>query len=341
MADKTLQQNFKAAKQHLEESRVHFEAKRFDEAITSLKVVLNFELSSQLITSTTYYMLGTLSFLKGDYESAIESCKESIKQNPKDATTYLLLSVSYRRIGESKKAEENFKKGRRILWGRDDWFENKIEGLDEKIQDILENVCDAVLLIQESLAYDWPNEDGGLVTHYTSRDALKEYLGKPKGRFHLYSSDAMNDRNEGKEIFTLLKDPKLVNLEKIIDEEKSSEDKSVAYIGSFISGKGAEDQLSHWRTYGKEASGASLSFARDSFSKKEDFSATTLSTTTTTLNESVSRLSKDVSNSEKQSSQSTFIKKQMLYKVFYKGAEKDPKLKKGLERVSKIPKETF
>ena len=104
--------------------------------------------------------------------------------------------------------------------------------------------------------------------HYTSTDTLKKLI-KSDEKLRLYSSVGMNDPNEGKCWLKWLE-------EEFKDEENKKiiqdiyENNSNTYILSFVDeAKKQEDNLIHWRSYGKSAgidcNGVNLCFNKNDF----------------------------------------------------------------------------
>jgi len=113
------------------------------------------------------------------------------------------------------------------------------------------------------------------VAHYTTLHVLRDLVesGNP---FRLYNSAYMNDPDEGRVFFKIMKDRK-IDVEKIFYENDSEDShSSPAYIGSFVRtdsrNEEGKDKLFLWRTYGKhdgeEAGGACLIFNKDQFARK-------------------------------------------------------------------------
>ena len=114
-----------------------------------------------------------------------------------------------------------------------------------------------------------------VVAHYTSLHVLRD-LAKRGNPFRLYNSAYMNDPDEGRVFFKIMKDRK-IDVEKIFYENDSEDShSSPAYIGSFVRtdsrNEEGKDKLFLWRTYGKhdgeEAGGACLIFNKDQFARK-------------------------------------------------------------------------
>ncbi len=128
---------------------------------------------------------------------------------------------------------------------------------------------DTIIKIQEKLFY--LPEEGKEVAHYTCIHTLKKLAGK--GRFRLYNAAYMNDPEEGRVFFDVMKEFE-IDVENIFYGKDNDEDPpypSPAYIGSFVrvdsSEQEPQDKLFLWRTYGKhdgqEAAGACLVFKHD------------------------------------------------------------------------------
>ena len=127
---------------------------------------------------------------------------------------------------------------------------------------------DTITLIQKALFIPLPKiSQRKEAAHYTSLHTLKELAGKK--RFRFYNAAYMNDPEEGRRFFEIMKDNK-ANVKKFFYKKSNQLYPSLAYIGSFTMvapKKPQKDDLFLWRTYGKhddkEAAGACLLFKHD------------------------------------------------------------------------------
>lgn len=106
------------------------------------------------------------------------------------------------------------------------------------------------------------------VAHYSSLHTLKTLA--TKGRFRFYNAVYMNDPEEGRVFFEIMKEY-AIDVQEVFYGDKASPSPSPAYIGSFVLVDTREpdekDKLFLWRTYGKheeqEAAGSCLIFKHD------------------------------------------------------------------------------
>ena len=111
------------------------------------------------------------------------------------------------------------------------------------------------------------------VAHYTSLHVLRD-LAERGNPFRLYNSAYMNDPEEGRVFFKIMKDEFSIDVKEYENDSEDSHS-SPAYIGSFVQtgsrNKEGKDKLFLWRTYGKhnneEAAGACLIFDKDQFAR--------------------------------------------------------------------------
>ena len=126
-------------------------------------------------------------------------------------------------------------------------------------------LSEAIIKIQNKQFYR-PRE-AKEVAHYTSLHTLKTLATHE--HFRLYNANYMNDPEEGRVFFEIMKGHGIENVEEVFygNNEKKPH-LSPAYIGSFVKVDANEpeqkDELFLWRTYGKhdgqEAAGACLVF---------------------------------------------------------------------------------
>ncbi|MDE0144487.1 MAG: tetratricopeptide repeat protein [Nitrospira sp.] len=126
-------------------------------------------------------------------------------------------------------------------------------------------LLEAITSIQQKQFYaPQPNAE---VAHYTSLHTLKSLAGK--GRFRLYNAAYMNDPEEGRVFFEIMKESG-IDVQQVFYGDGAPPYPSPAYIGSFVKvdKKNEEkDKLFLWRMYGKhdgqEAAGACLIFKHE------------------------------------------------------------------------------
>ena len=128
-------------------------------------------------------------------------------------------------------------------------------------------LLEAVSHIQQKQFYA-PQENAE-VAHYTSLHTLKSLADK--GRFRLYNASYMNDPEEGRVFFEIMKGHGIENVEEVFyGNNERKPHLSPAYIGSFVKVDEQDeekDKLFLWRTYGKhdgqEAAGTCLIFKHE------------------------------------------------------------------------------
>ncbi|MDA8002014.1 MAG: tetratricopeptide repeat protein [Alphaproteobacteria bacterium] len=129
--------------------------------------------------------------------------------------------------------------------------------------------------VQKELLY-LPLQAPNAVFHYTGMNTLKKLV--EGGKFRLYNADYMDDPEEGKAFWNIIKKISGRDFREKIYSDESEESLSPAYVGSFVRMKDGEKEndakdgeLFLWRTYGKnaevEAAGACLHFDISKFSK--------------------------------------------------------------------------
>ena len=107
-----------------------------------------------------------------------------------------------------------------------------------------------------------------VVAHYSSLHTLKTLA--TKGRFRFYNAAYMNDPEEGRVFFEIMKEY-AIDVQEVFYGDEAPPSPSPAYIGSFVLVDAREpkekDKLFLWRTYGKheeqEAAGSCLIFKHD------------------------------------------------------------------------------
>ena len=218
-------------------------------------------------------------YSSGDYDRAIEKFDKAIAADPNNSSTYVRRAQVYflnKRYALSfqdilKAIELEPKKKSRIAPA---YIASQLDTVSEPFQiksfKYFINIWITINKIKRKLL-----EKDATVTHYTSLDVLKKLLsGK---RFRFYNATYMNDPEEGKIFFKILKEENKkfkIDVEKIF-YENSTDFYSPAYIGSFTTvNDPQEDELLLWRTYGKQknedAGGACLIFKNSCFSENVD-----------------------------------------------------------------------
>ena len=184
-----------------------------------------------------------------------------------------------------------------------------------------------ITLIQEALFIQPPETSQcEEVAHYTSLHTLKKLADKK--RFRFYNAAYMNDPEEGRKFFKIMKDNK-ANVKKFFYKKSNQLYPSPAYIGSFTmvtpNKKQQKDDLFLWRTYGKhddkEAAGACLLFKHDGSCFEKHFEYQIGAIHPSLLD------NKNASESRPQA-------KPSLYKISYPGDE-DKKFLEHLENLAK------
>jgi len=209
--------------------------------------------------AVAYCNRGMIHFRKGKHDRAIADFLKAgkIDTTLKSEFAFVYLSVRIRNILKKKK--------------------DKVKALE-----LYGKLSSAVLTIQDDLFHELPKETcSESFVHYTSLNALKSLISKDskndEGCFRLYNAAYMNDPEEGRVFFEIIKKhggPK--DIEDMLYE--NDEDRSPTYIGSFVKiNKDDEDkdQLPLWRTYGKqdgkEAAGSCLIYKGVRFAGRYPF----------------------------------------------------------------------
>ena len=218
---------------------------------------------------------------KGEYDRAITDFNEAIRLNPDRAEAFNNLRVAYANKGDYDSAfkyslvadekDEELKSayagiyiGIQIKEILGDDEINKTEAF--RLYSVLHT---AITEIKRNQFYE--PEEGKEVAHYTSLHTLKKLTNKEEC-FRLYNADYMNDPEEGRVFFEIMRGYGIENVEEVYygNNEKKPH-LSPAYIGSFIRVGSKEpkqkDKLFLWRTYGKhdgqEATGTCLIFKNE------------------------------------------------------------------------------
>ena len=261
----------------------------YDQAIADFDEALGLDLPDTATQAIgLFFHRGVAYGEKGDHEQAMVNFAKALELNPKDAKAYLFRGFAYIDQENFLDAFTDFVKADEcdpILKGKvpEIYVALQIATIykdrDEKDRDkafvLYLSLLYAIIEIRER-QFDSPGEDKE-VAHYTSLHTLRKLASA--GRFRLYNAAYMNDPEEGRVFFEIMKGHGIENVEEAFygnDEKKTQ--LSPAYIGSFVKVDASEpeqkDELFLWRTYGKhdeqEAAGSCLIFKHEGtvFAKK-------------------------------------------------------------------------
>ena len=252
----------------------------YDQAIADFDEALGLELPD-IATQTIglFFHRGVAYNMKGDHEQAMADFTKALELNPKFANAYLSRGFTYIR-------QENFLDAFADFVTADEcdpvmktrvpaiYVAVKISAIykdtDEedrgKAFELYFRLLEAISHIQQKQFYA-PLENAE-VAHYTSLHTLKA-LAKNK-RFRFYNAAYMNDPEEGRVFFDIMKESG-IDVREVFYGDEAPPYASPAYIGSFVRVDAKEpeqkDKLFLWRTYGKhdgqEAAGACLIFEHE------------------------------------------------------------------------------
>ena len=265
---------------------VYFDKGEYDHAIENYDKAIKLKPDY----ANTYHYRGMAYFNKGEHNHAIENHDKAIKLNPDYADAYIDRGIAYFEKGRYDCAIADILKADKIdttLKLRHPFVylavriynilkENENEA---KAFELYGKLLSTVMTIQDDLFHKSP-KDACLESfaHYTSLNVLKSLISQDsennEGCFRLYNAAYMNDPEEGRVFFKIIKKyggPK--DIKDILYE--NDEDRSPTYIGSFVKTDKDEedkDQLFLWRTYGKqdgqEATGSCLIYERICFAER-------------------------------------------------------------------------
>ena len=251
-----------------------------DKAIENFTKILDQLDFDDASAAKAYHLRGFASSLKGDHNTAIVDFTEALKLNHNYADAYFCRGFAY--IDESKNFLNSFKDFKEavrcdpLLKGEvseiyvadqiADIYKNHAEEVGAKTFELYFWLLEAISNVQRKQFYA-PQENAE-VAHYTCLDTLKSLAGKR--RFRLYNAAYMNDPEEGRAFFEIMKKFE-IDVQEVFYGDKDPSYPSPAYIGSFVKGDTNEpnqkDELFLWRTYGKhdgrEAAGACLIFKHE------------------------------------------------------------------------------
>ena len=218
---------------------------------------------------------------KGDYGRAIKDFKRAIQLKPDRRDAFNNRGAAYAKKGDYNRAFKDFLSadeknkelksaytGIYIATQIADIYADRSKKDTGRTLKLYLSLFEAISNIREKLFY--APQRNTEVAHYTSLPTLKSLADK--GLFRLYSAAYMNDPEEGRAFFEIMKDHEIENVEEVFygNNEKKPQ-LSPAYIGSFVKVNaiepGQKDELFLWRTYGKhdgqEAAGACLIFKNE------------------------------------------------------------------------------
>ncbi|MDE0405297.1 MAG: tetratricopeptide repeat protein [Nitrospira sp.] len=216
--------------------------------------------------------------LKGEHDKAVEYFTKALELNLNYANAYLCRGFVYIDKANFLNAFKDFKEAVKydpLLKGEvseicvadqiADIYKNHAEKVGAKAFELYFWLLEAISNIQQKQLYaPQPNAE---VAHYTSLHTLKSLADK--GRFRLYNAAYMNDPEEGRVFFDIMKESG-IDVQEVFYGDEAPPYPSPAYIGSFVKvdKKDEEkDKLFLWRMYGKrngqEAVGACLIFKHE------------------------------------------------------------------------------
>ena len=213
-------------------------------------------------------------FNTGDYDRAIADFNEAIRLKPDRGDAFYNRGAAYIQKGEYNRAFEDFLSAKRLksVYTRiyiatqiADIYENSSENDTGRALQLYLSLLEAISDIQKKLFY--VPQQNAEVAHYTSLHTLKSL--SEKGRFRLYNAAYMNDPEEGRVFFDIVKTSG-IDVKNVFYRDEDQPYPSPAYIGSFVKVDELDeekDKLFLWRTYGKhdgqEAAGACLIFEHE------------------------------------------------------------------------------
>ena len=233
-----------------------------------------------------YYVLGQAFQKKEDIVNAIKNYDKAIELNSQYASAYHSRALSYGRMGNYYSAYEDFRNA-----GNYDkrlksispfiYIVSRLDNLPFVVNDPSEffefyiKLLFAIEDVKEELFHE--AIEGEEIAHYTSLHVLKSLAANEP--FRLYNVAYMNDPEEGKTFFELMKKKANIDVQEMFyGNHAENQHFPPAHIGSFVKIDSQEedqvslkDKLFLWRTYGKhdneEATGACLIFDAELFAK--------------------------------------------------------------------------
>lgn len=217
--------------------------------------------------------------LKGEHDKAIEDFTKALELDPNYANAYLCRGFVYIDKENFLNAFKDFKEAVKcnlLLKGEvseiyvadqitNIYKKNHDEEVGAKAFELYFWLLEAISNIQQKQLY--APQSNAEVAHYTSLHTLKSLAGE--GRFRLYNAAYMNDPEEGRVFFEIMKESR-IDVQQVFYGDEAPPYPSPAYIGSFVKvdKKDEEkDKLFLWRMYGKhngeEAAGTCLIFKHE------------------------------------------------------------------------------
>lgn len=255
-----------------------------DQAIADFNKALGLQLPDTM-RAKVYFDRGNAYFLKGYDDQAIEDFSKMLElsldldDRLRAGMAYWGRAIAYFAKNSLLDAFENFKeagKCNEVLKSASPkiYIASKIADIHERSDEeeggrafeLYFRLLEAISKIQNKLFYA-PQENVE-VAHYTSLHTLKT-LAK-RNRFRFYNADYMNDPEEGRVFFEIMKESG-IDVQEGFYGDDAPPYPSPAYIGSLVKVDAKEpqqkDELFLWRTYGKhggqEAAGACLIFKHE------------------------------------------------------------------------------
>ena len=254
---------------------------KHDKAIENFTKILDELDPDDAAAAKAYHLRGFVFSLKGDHNTAIVDFTKALELNHNYADAYFCRGFAY--IDESENfldAFKDFVKANKCnpvlkvevseIYVADkiaNIYKERAEEEGAKVFELYFRLLEAISEIQEKQFY--ASRENTEVAHYTCLHTLKGLAAE--GRFRLYNADYMNDPEEGRVFFEIMKKFGIEDVEKVFYGDKNPSYPSPAYIGSFVKMDAKDpkqkDELFLWRTYGKhdgqEAAGACLIFKHE------------------------------------------------------------------------------
>ena len=260
----------------------------YDRAIDDFSTAINLDHTNRLAwhnrgvvrrhRGQTYTQRGMTSDSLEEFDKAIHDLTEAIRLNPKEASSYSGRGSAYIEKGKYDLALADFVSADKcdphlkmrapavyIALQMEALYKQSGQKDDKetafKFYFELFKTSDAV----KRKRFFGPKAE---VAHYTSLHTLK--ILATNGRFRFYNAAYMNDPEEGRVFFEIMKGY-AIDVQEVFYGDEAPPYPSSAYIGSFIKVDAQEpeekDKLFLWRTYGKhdeqEATGACLIFKHE------------------------------------------------------------------------------
>ena len=226
--------------------------KHHDQAIANFDEALRLELPDNVVKKKGSFYFGFVYSCRGfvytDQENFLDAFKDFVKANECDPVLKTQMPAIY--VAEQIA----------------DIYKDRAEEEGGRAFELYFRLLEAISNIQKKRFY-LPGKSKE-VAHYTSLHTLKT-LAK-KQRFRFYNAAYMNDPEEGRVFFEIMK-ASGIDVQEVFYGDEAPFYPSPAYIGSFVRVDAKEpeqkDKLFLWRTYGKhdgqEADGACLIFKHE------------------------------------------------------------------------------